>query len=119
MKKVLVLLFMVFFTAAAVFAEDNCVFNLENNKSYILLIDDSAVDIKLSDEKILSAFPVVTLDSDKQQILIQTFSKGISELNIKTPSVSYNYKINVVDNSDEIYDRIIELDIPAEGGSFK
>lgn len=112
MRKFIALLFIMVMTPLAVFALENNVFNVSDNRAYILLVDDTAMDIQISDPKILCASSIVTLDSDKQQVLIQTLSKGSTSVTIKTPSAVYNYKFNVIENPNEFYDGLIELDLP-------
>lgn len=114
MKKIIIFLFIAFTFAPAAFCASTASFNVNNNKSYILLIDDAALDVKFSTPDILKAFPVVTLDSDRQQVLIQTLAVGAADIDIKTPSLEYKYKFNVVDNPKEVYENLLELDLPDE-----
>lgn len=112
MRKLLVLLLIVFMNSISAIAQDKCVFNVENNKTYILLIADSASNIEISNPEILKTSPVVTLDSDKQQILVRTLNQGTTDMVITTPSETYNYQFNVGAATKESYDNLLELDLP-------
>ena len=114
MKQILLLLISMSFTILACFSAENGNFTVNNNKSYILLIDDTAIEYNFSKPNIIKVVPVVTLDNDRQQVLIQTVNNGSADLYIKTPSTDYKYSFNVADGSSNIYDDLLELDLPDE-----
>ncbi len=112
MKKLLVLVIIIFSTINLSFAEELKKISLSKNAIYVLLVDDEVKEFKISNPNVLRFQLVNTLEDDKKQVIVQPLSYGKTDFNVITSSKSYNYDINIVDNSAFVSDELFEIEDP-------
>lgn len=118
MKKFLLITILSFLNLLPCLAGDMQEFNLSLNRSYILILDEAAAKIDISNPSVVKLSPIATLENDKEQLFIQTLNSGVSDVSIKTDLNEYNYKFNVANDLSHLRqsDNLFEIDIPFEPG---
>lgn len=121
MKKFFVIAILSFFNFLPCLAGEMQEFNLSLNRNYILILDEAAANIHISNPSVLRLSPIATLENDKEQLFIQTLNSGVSDVSIKTDLNEYSYKFSVANDLSRLResDNLFEIDIPFEAGDAK
>ena len=114
MKKQFALFMMILFLQGSCSAEAVKTLTLKNNSIYLMLLEGSAKDFKISNPKVINIQVMTTLTNPGEQVVLKTLECGSTDLTIQTLDKSYSYKIQIkgtgVKDMDD--DNIIEIEKP-------
>lgn len=115
LKKLLILLFLIFSSACS-YAEEPKEVTLIVDTPYILVIDADAESFSVTNPNVLSIRTLDTFDNSKEQIIITGERTGVTKLGITTSVKSYKYLVKVISSGNVNSGDFMELDIPEGGG---
>ena len=110
MKKIFLLLFVLMFVSLqSVAAENVRVMNLHTGDSYIIPLKNRPLNLKNSNENIVSAEPVTNIFDADSSILLTTYKEGIAYITYKQKNETYTLKL-LIDNKAIEDNDLIKLD---------
>lgn len=120
MKKVLFAFLVMLLVQIPCFSLEKLSVNVLPNESYLVLLDEPAKTVKVSDTTILDADIIATLYNERNQILLKTLQTGVARLYIATENEMTMIEFNVdVLSKDKIYTpkssivkSVLKLDMP-------
>lgn len=126
MKKVLFAFLVMLLVQIPCFSLEKLNVNVLPNESYLVLLDEPAKTVKVSDTTILDADIIATLYNERNQILLKTLQTGVARLYIATESEMTMIEFNVdVLSKDKIYTpkssivkSVLKLDMPNSNEPF-
>lgn len=117
MKKFWATFLVLIFTSGMAFSGSITNLVLKPNSLYLLLLDSPAQAFRITNPNVVVIQVVDSIENDREQVLLQTQSEGLTQLDIEAASFKYQYKIRV-DNSAknaELPDNVYELESILEG----
>ncbi|MBQ2872125.1 hypothetical protein IJE86_10515 [bacterium] len=126
MKKVLFAFLVMLLVQIPCFSLEKLSVNALPNESYLVLLDEPAKTVKVSDTTILDADIIATLYNERNQILLKTLQTGVARLYIATENEMTMIEFNVdVLSKDKIYTpkssivkSVLKLDMPNSNEPF-
>lgn len=120
MKKVVFAFLVMLLVQIPCFSLEKLNVNVLPNESYLVLLDEPAKTVKVSDTTILDADIIATLYNERNQILLKTLQTGVARLYIATENEMTMIEFNVdVLSKDKIYTpkssivkSVLKLDMP-------
>lgn len=112
MKKLIIFVIIFLFSPIFTFADEVKTLDLMRGSSYLLLLEDEAVDFNSSNPEVMNFQAINTLENDKQQIILQAVNFGTTNFEIKTPSILYKYKFNIVQLANPLAENLFEIEEP-------
>lgn len=112
MKKIIILFILYFMTFQISSAEIINTYNLKTKNMYLLEMDSPVSGFNISDKDIINITPITSINSNRQQLFIETNKKGICDVIIKTDNNTHNIRFISGPIFQDNSDRIVQIDEP-------
>lgn len=114
MKKLIILIVIFFLTPFFALATEVKNLDLKKDSLYLLILDDEAVDFKVSNPNVINFQLVNTLIDDKQELIIKPLSLGHTSFEVQTKTSLYKFEFNILEKASPVCENLLEIEKPSE-----